>query len=122
MSTERRKHLRIALLAQVEIPHDGSVVLLTAYNLSEGGMFLAAAPHECPWLVAGASVELAIALAEEGGQEPDEDDLLVQARGRVLWRVADQHPPGLGIAFEEMDEANRAQLSVMIDRARRRWK
>lgn len=120
MSENRRAYPRIELYAQVEIPREGHIEVLVAHNLSEGGVFLSARPDECRWLVAGTSFDLAIALAD-GGNDPVADELLVQAKGRVVHRDrgADRGIPGIGVTFEEIDDENRAQLRAMLVRARK---
>lgn len=120
MSENRRAHSRIELYALAEIQGEGFIEVLTAHNLSEGGVFLSARSDDCPWLVIGTIFDLTIALAHEGS----DPELLVQAKGRVVHRdggVA-QGIYGIGVAFEEIDGDNRAQLSAMLVEARSQHK
>lgn len=120
MSENRRAHGRVELYAQVEIPREGHVEVLIAHNLSEGGVFLSARPHECPWLVAGTTFDLTIALSDDGTSLADLE-LLVQAKARVVHRDrgAARGIFGVGVIFEEIDEENRTQLLAMLAHARK---
>ena len=96
---DRRKHERVEMVAEVQIPHDEVIEILFARDLSEGGVFLAAAPDDSPWLLPGVPVDLALSVAVEDAH------LIVRARGRVVWRqdASSGRTPGIGVAFEELD-------------------
>ena len=118
MSTkDRRKHERVNLLAEVQIPHDQEIEFLFARDLSEGGVFLSARPDESPWLLPGVPVELTIALANEPGGAAG---LAIHALGRVVWRQdrSTGNQPGIGVAFEQLDEQNRAKLLHVLAHVR----
>jgi hypothetical protein len=119
MVKERRRHERVHLLAEVQIPHDDEVEVLFARDLSEGGVFLSAGPDESPWLLPGVPVDLTIALANEPGGP---DGLAIKARGRVMWRLdrSSGNSPGIGVAFERLDDDNRAVLVRVIGHVRDR--
>src|SRR5262245_30878418 len=103
MTRDRRRQERVPVLAEVEILRDGRVELHFALDLSEGGVFLSARSDESPWMTPGVPVALSIAIA-------DGPDLVLFAHGRVVWRQDESSSdlPGIGIAFEEMTDANRA--------------
>jgi hypothetical protein len=111
---ERRRHDRTIVAAEVEIVREREIEVLFALDLSEGGLFLSARPDESPWLTPSVPDLLSISLAEL------DDDLVVRARGRVMWRQDDSRGemPGIGVAFEELDEGNRAALERMLAGAR----
>ena len=117
MRKERRKHERVHLLAEVQIPHDDDLEVLFGRDLSEGGIFLAAGPDESPWLLPGVPVDLTIALASEPGGP---DGLTIKARGRVMWRLdrSSGAQPGIGVAFEQLDEENRDALLRVLAHVR----
>lgn len=110
---ERRRHERVELLAEVEIPHDASVDILFAQDLSAGGVFLAALPEESPWLLPGVPVDLAI-----GSTGDDDAGPVIRARGRVVWRqdASSGRIPGIGVAFEALDEQNLTALNRLLAR------
>lgn len=114
---ERRRHERVELLAEVEIPHDEQIEILLARDLSPGGVFLAAQPDESPWLLPGVPVDLAIAPSAE-----EEGGLLIRARGRVVWRqdASSGRQPGIGVAFETLDEDSRTALHQLLARIQAR--
>lgn len=113
MTRDRRRLERVPVLAEVEVVRDGCVELHFALDLSEGGVFLSARSDESPWMTPGVQVALSISIT-------DGPDRLLFARGRVAWRQDESASdmPGIGIAFEEMTDANRAILRQMIADAR----
>src|SRR5687767_8515598 len=112
---ERRKHDRIELVAEVEIPHDDELEILFAHDLSEGGVFLAARPDESPWLLPGVPVDVAIALP--GSEDPG---LVIRTRGRVVWRqdASSGNPPGIGVAFDVLDAETLSVIRRVLGRIR----
>ena len=109
MTSDRRRLERVLVLAEVAVVHDGRVEVHFALDLSEGGVFLSARSDESPWMTPGVSVALSISIS-------DRTDRLIFARGRVAWRREESESdlPGIGIEFEEMTDANRATLRLMI--------
>jgi len=114
MTSDRRRLERVPVLAEVEVVRDGRVEVHFALDLSEGGAFLSARSDESPWMTPGVAVALSISIA-------DGPELVLFARGRVVWRRDESSSdlPGIGIAFEEMTDANRAILHQLLAAARR---
>jgi c-di-GMP-binding flagellar brake protein YcgR len=124
MSADRRRDPRIELFAEIEIPHEGSMEIVRTHDVSLGGVFLALSPGQCPWMVVGkvlemALVELPLVFADENAEEPVDNDVLVRARGKVVRRTAgdDRGPAGVGISFVDIEPVHRERLARMIDRA-----
>lgn len=87
MGQEKRQHVRLAVPMPVKITHAalGTIELVTA-DLSDGGVFLKAEPHQCPPL--GDELTLQV-VGTLGGEAPP----LVAAR---VIRITDE---GMGLEF-----------------------
>jgi hypothetical protein len=113
MTRDRRQLERVPVLAEVEVLRDGHVELHFALDLSEGGLFLSARSSESPWMTPGTPISMSISIAD--GPAP-----VLFARGRVVWRQEESSTdlPGIGVAFDEMTDANRAILHQLLAAAR----
>ena len=87
MGEEKRHHVRLSVPMPVEVTHAqlGTIKLVTA-DLSDGGVFLTAEPHQCPPI--GDEITLRV-VGTLGGEAPP----LVPAR--VVRITAD----GMGVEF-----------------------
>lgn len=105
MSAENRKFYRVASKLRCWCEGDNITVYARIGNLSEGGLFLRTSTP----LERGAR-----AMVRFGG------DLFIEATARVVWsRVEGQGgPPGMGLAFEQVDESRRTAIRQIIETER----
>jgi uncharacterized protein (TIGR02266 family) len=101
--SERRTKARIPLKVPIALTSGGTAFAAMSYDLSGAGLFLATRRK----LAVGADVELELELEGE----------VVTAKGRVLWSRsgADEQPPGIGIAFTQLDEDARGAIEELCD-------
>ena len=107
-SLERRRAERADLVVRVDYQTVDEFFSEFARNINEGGLFV---ESETPQPL-GTKVELHFQLP--GSDEP------VQASGSVV-RVSSgspDEPPGMGIAFGELDTETRHQINEMVRRLR----
>jgi hypothetical protein len=114
---DQRQHDRLDFWAQVEVQGGGGEIeLFEARNLSAGGIFLAVPASECPWLLPDIRVELSIGGVNDG--EDAAGGTLTHVRARVVWRVASGvasgATPGVGLVFEDLDDAQRERLGAAL--------
>ncbi|MBL9018944.1 MAG: PilZ domain-containing protein [Myxococcales bacterium] len=91
---------------------EGEIEILEARNLSSGGIFVAVPATECLWLLPDARVELSIGGVNDSAQIGDE--ALLEVRARVVWRVSSGGDPGVGLVFEDLDDAQRERLHAAL--------
>lgn len=87
MGKEKRRHVRLTVPMAVEVTHAqlGTTELVTA-DLSDGGVFLKAEPHQCPPI--GDALTLRV-VGTLGGEDPPE----------VPARVVRITAEGMGLEF-----------------------
>lgn len=107
---QRRAFFRVRarLDVHVEVPSTGESTTLFTFDLSAGGL-LVAAPVAWP---VGAEVTLSLTLPDD---EPPLD-----VRGRILRRQRVEGASGMAIEFIDLDEANRARLTRVLFRLQAR--
>ncbi|MDY7232876.1 TIGR02266 family protein [Hyalangium rubrum] len=91
----------------------GNVTLYSRVgNLSEGGMFLRTSTP----LQEGTRATVRLGVGEENGPE-------LHTAVKVVWSRKNGHtwPPGMGLAFEELDAANLERLRQIISHEQTRW-
>lgn len=111
--SNQREHERFDFWAQVEARGgEGDIEILEARNVSSGGIFLAVPASECAWLLPDARVDLSIGGVNDVGE--DAGGALIQVRARVVWRVASGATPGVGLVFEDLDDAQRERLHAVL--------
>ncbi len=105
LSAEHRKFHRVTSRLRCWCEGDNITVYARIGNLSEGGLFLRTSTP----LERGAR-----AIVRFGGDHP------VEAAARVVWsRVEGQGgPPGMGLMFEEVDEARRDAIRRIVETER----
>jgi uncharacterized protein (TIGR02266 family) len=99
-----RESLRVPTHLKVLVSFGAAQQLLAVYNLSEGGVFLAAAR---PLPVGSA---LAIEFWAPGGT-------LVELEGRVVWvrnQADERGPVGMGVALEALSDWDRVLLAEVV--------
>lgn len=112
--TERRSSPRFEILAQAEVSGQ-DIRILEVGNLSAEGIFLVGNPSECPELVPGAFVDLALSTSEEAGEPIN---VACHARiVRVDRGVPGDHPAGFGATLQPVDDESRDRLSALLLRA-----
>jgi len=121
----RRAHPRVELVATVEVAASGGeLIILTATNLSIGGVFLEANPSDFPLFRRGVLVELSISLADSAALEDEDASIappphLVHARGKIV-RIqvpAPGTPAGYGIVLTDLPPAELDTLKALLAQA-----
>jgi hypothetical protein len=117
---DRRRHPRIELIASVEIARGDEVFVMTATNVSMGGVFLEGAPEEHPELARGVEVSLTLAVAgreDRGGPgRAPPPPQVVRARGKIV-RVqqgAPGSPAGFGVVLTQIGADDVARLRTLV--------
>jgi len=105
----KRVHERLPTHLHVEmVAEDGSTKTTgPSMNLSEGGIFLATASL----LEVGTQLQLYLGSAER----------TVELQGVIAWtrsEATEEGPPGMGVRFTEMDNAQRSQIEHILDSKR----
>jgi len=124
----RRAHPRVELVATVEVgaSQEDDLIILTATNLSMGGVFLEANPSEHPTLKRGSVIELAISLADTsnvdedfGGASTPPPPQVVRALGKIvrLQLPAPTAPSGYGVVITELAPQEVPRLHALLARA-----
>jgi uncharacterized protein (TIGR02266 family) len=107
---ERRRYVRKPVVIRVDYRTVDEIFSDFTENIHEGGMFLQTAKP--PKL--GARVQMEFMLP--GSDEP------VHVSGTVTWirgtDAAKGDPPGIGIQFDDLDPAARAQINSVVMRLR----
>jgi hypothetical protein len=119
MSSERRAHPRIELVATVEVARDGEVHVLMASNLSLSGVFLEGNPADYPGFERNALLEMTLSLAEstegaESGGSPPR--MAIKAKGKIV-RIQPpgmKSPAGFGLVLTEIRPAELKQLNDLL--------
>src|SRR5262245_12220839 len=107
MPSERRRHSRVLIQAQVCISEGDRVVELEALDASASGLFLEANPAEHPRLRVGVEVDVRI-YAEDTSEE---SDILVIARiARIERSRRGPKCSGFALEFVEMGTEDAARL------------
>jgi hypothetical protein len=118
-------------VATVEVAAGGEdIVVLTATNLSMGGVFLEANPSDYPLFRRGVQVELVISLADSvdvaDGDNPHAPPppQVVHARGKIvrIQMPAPDTPSGYGIVLSDLPPTEVPRLHALLARARPRHK
>jgi PilZ domain len=122
----RRAHPRIELVATVEVAAGGDdLIVLTATNLSMGGVFLEANPSDYPVFRRGVIVDLSISLADSasvddksGGHAPPPPQV-VRAKGKIvrIQMPAPDTPSGYGIVITDLPPSEVPRLHALLARA-----
>jgi uncharacterized protein (TIGR02266 family) len=107
-SKERRSTPRVAIEVTVSLTSESHFFVGLTGDLSQGGLFVATYRE----LSIGTEMEVALTLP----------DGLLAARGQVRWvrRATDTVAPGVGVAFEQLTEADRARIETFCA-ARAPW-
>ena len=112
MTTERRRHPRIKLLAQVSLTRDGQAHVLSTLDVSLSGLFVAVDPAGYPDMVVGSEAEIVLhptpELAEQGAEK-------VQARARVARiETGGVRHAGFGLEITRIDADNMLRLGSLL--------
>jgi hypothetical protein len=121
MSDNRRRHERYNVYAQVELAHDGELVLLPVRNLSIGGAFVEAPIGDYPKIKVGSRFELSLSIGDDEGGE--EESTLPSVSCRCFGKVARRersNPPGFALIFEQLSPAELKNLRELIAAAPKR--
>jgi uncharacterized protein (TIGR02266 family) len=104
MVVEKRRSERTPMVVRVDYSTVDAFFSEFTANINEGGMFV---ESEAPPPV-GTSVLLAFRLP--GSAQP------IQVEGRVVWthRERSTDSPGMGIEFENLDDASRARINALV--------
>lgn len=112
----RREHPRVELVATVEVAAGSEVMLLTAKNLSAGGVFLEGRPADYPALRRGTAVNMTIAMeATETPRPgaPPPPPLVARVHGKIV-RAADD---GFGVVLVDVTAAELHKVHALIAKA-----
>jgi uncharacterized protein (TIGR02266 family) len=101
---EHRAHPRVSLSVAIGLESESHFFSGLSGDISEGGVFVQTYQN----LPVGSDVEVHFAL-------PDGE---LTARGQVRWHRdhSDSSPPGVGIAFEELDDEERGLIQSFCER------
>jgi c-di-GMP-binding flagellar brake protein YcgR len=113
---EHREHPRVDLFAQVQVTGEAEVHIMSARNISRGGIFLQGEPTEFPGLQPGVEVAIVIFVGEELGLAE------VRLRARVV-RVDERGKaaiPGFGLQFIVIERTQGKMLDQLIAAAHTR--
>ncbi len=119
MSQDRRRHERFLIVADVRVAASGGRTdRLAAHDISLGGVFLHADLDDVPHYPVGMLCDLALFPSEEMPVHRD-GGVTVHAQGRVVRRDSGnrERPPGLGVAFETLDDDNLDRLRALVRRS-----
>src|SRR5262249_52834763 len=119
MAEERRRHERFLIVADVRVAASGGRTdRLPAHDLSLGGVFLCADLDAMPHYPVGTLCDLALFPSEEMPLHRD-GGMTVHARARIVRRDRGnrEHPQGLGLAFETLDDENMDRLRALVRRS-----
>ena len=115
------------LVATVEVAAGGEdLIVLTATNLSMGGVFLEANPTEYPAFRRGVLVELSISLADSanegeefGSSQTPPPPQVVRAKGKIvrIQMPAPDKPSGFGIVITDLPQSEVPRLHALLARA-----
>ncbi len=100
---ERRQYRRAQIVTQVRCESVGREELLVTRDVSVGGLFL----HALKPFPSGAEVSLTFSLAAGAPA--------ISCRGKVVNSIPAR---GMGIEFDELEEAARHALEIFVDEAR----
>lgn len=105
MSEESRKHVRAAIALKVKYRTAGSFLVSYSINLSRGGLFFESAQ----------TYPIGTALTLKLGVPGVADE--IETPAKVVW-VRKEHsadgPPGVGVAFEGLDQQIGAQIDEIV--------
>lgn len=105
---DRRRHPRVALVAQAQLSSMGEVHLLEVGNASRTGLFLCGAPPLHPDLRLDAVVEITVT------QLDHPESAGVSFAARVVRVQPDGDCPGFGLAVELIDEQSAHVLDSLL--------
>ena len=111
LPSERRKHPRVGLIAQVQVKRGGEVEILQARNVSIGGVFLEGEPRNHPQLALGVELDLALVPEDDAEGHP------IIMRAKVA-RVERGAQPGFGVSIIRIDTYSQGRLSALVRRGR----
>jgi len=111
-SMENRRSARVPSRMRCWCEGNNVTLYSRVGNLSEGGLFLRTSTP----LQEGARATVRLGAGEDAGPE-------LQTSVKVVWTRRSGHswPPGMGLAFEELDAASLERLRQIISNERARW-
>jgi hypothetical protein len=115
----------VELVATVEIAAGGEdLIVLTATNLSMGGVFLEAKPSDFPNFRRGVLVDLSISLADSASVDETSNSAppppqVVRAKGKIvrIQMPAPDTPSGFGIVITDLSPADVPKLHALLAQA-----
>jgi hypothetical protein len=115
----------VELVATVEVAaSDGDLIVLTATNLSMGGVFLEAKPSDYPIFRRGVLVELSISLADSAdvsdtSHAAPPPPQVVRAKGKIvrIQMPAPDTPSGFGVVITDLPQSEVPRLHALLARA-----
>jgi len=117
----------VELVATVEVAAGGDdLIVLTATNLSMGGVFLEANPSDHPVFRRGVLVDLSISLADStnvdeefGSAGTPPPPQVVRAKGKIvrIQMPAPDTPSGFGIVITDLPQSEVPRLHALLARA-----
>jgi hypothetical protein len=121
----RRAHPRVELVATVEVAASGGdLIVLTATNLSMGGVFLEAKPSDHPVFRRGVLVDLSISLADSASVDDTSSAAppppqVVRAKGKIvrIQMPAPDTPSGFGVVITELSKEDVPRLHALLAQA-----
>ncbi|MCA9668117.1 MAG: PilZ domain-containing protein [Myxococcales bacterium] len=121
MGSERRRHPRLTLFAQVQLTREDEVHVMSARNVSLGGLFVDAEPEEAPELIVGRTVEVVLfapedAEAAEAAEATSEQPEDVVGSARIVRAEATSARSGFGLQFTRLDPQNMRRLAQLLKR------
>jgi|SoiMethySBSTD1v2_1073268.scaffolds.fasta_scaffold350921_4 c-di-GMP-binding flagellar brake protein YcgR len=115
---ERREHERVLIRAEVVLRKGVHVERMTARDISIAGAFLETTLFDHIDLKTGSRFDLTLHVDESGPTHAVEDGHTIHAQARIVRREpgGNGHPSGIGVAFEELDDANRERILALVHR------
>jgi hypothetical protein len=113
MASERRRHERIRIRAEVHLVQDGREAHFVARDVSLGGAFVSGGGHAVGVdLAAGRRVKITLLPHEDAPYHAEDGD---GAAFRARARVVRSDATGVGLSFEEIDVENLARLRALVE-------
>jgi hypothetical protein len=115
---ENRTHPRVDLFAQVQVTRDSEVHVMSARNISRGGIFIQGEPAEIPDLRPGVEVEIVIFVGDDLGLADGLADVRLGARVVRVEERGRADVPGFGLQFIAIERTQGQMLERLIAAAR----
>ena len=113
--SERRRHARFDVMAQVRVKRGRTSLVLEVLNVSKSGAFVELGTLDRPaWVSPGKRVELIVFLSgDEAGT-----GVSVRTWATIVRIVESTHGLGFAVEFEHLDESDRERIAALVEQVR----